>query len=125
MGYGAATWSHMISSSRSLTAILRTRVLPDTAALGAVFSYANVQFFEIPKDIVVAKSSDRFALPTSGGLERGFDGSALSEVRDPLRSADIQTDIIFGDCYKCLVHPEIITNICDSCVMNAAGQVCA
>jgi hypothetical protein len=48
----------------------------------------------------VAKNSDLFALPISGVLERRFDGSALSEVRDPLRSADIQTDIIFGNCYR-------------------------
>jgi hypothetical protein len=36
-----------------------------------------------PTLVVVAKSSDLFALPISGVLERRFDGSALSEVRDP------------------------------------------
>jgi hypothetical protein len=49
--------------------------------------------------MVVAKCFDRFALPISGVLERRFDGSALSEVRDPPRSADIQTDIISSNCY--------------------------
>jgi hypothetical protein len=50
--------------------------------------------------VVVAKSSERLALPISGVLERRFDGSALPEVRDPLRSADIQTDIILGNYYR-------------------------
>jgi hypothetical protein len=46
--------------------------------------------------IVVAKRPDRFALPISGVLERRLDGSALSGVRDLLRSADIQTDVILS-----------------------------
>ena len=51
------------------------------------------------RNIGVAGISDGFDPPTSGASERRFDGSALSEVRKPPRSAAIQSDIILGNCY--------------------------
>jgi len=47
-----------------------------------------------------SKSSGRFAWPILGFSERRFNGFALSELRDPLRSASTQTDTIIGNRHK-------------------------
>ena len=92
-------WTFAGASALLVKAVLTVQV---ALVYGGTFGLSRVGVSGGRYVRTIAKFSDRFTEPGWRIPERRLNDSALSEVRGFPRTATIQSDIILGNCYKCV-----------------------